>query len=46
MWSRDWRRPKMKMKEIWMLKLEDLNVLEITRFMFPKTLTLPGYMSF
>ena len=32
MWSRDWPRPKMK--EILLIKLEDLNVLEITRFTF------------
>ena len=32
MWSRDWTLPKMK--EIWLFKLEDLNVLEITRFIF------------
>ena len=31
-WSRDWPRPKMK--EIWLFKLEDLNVLEIPRFIF------------
>ena len=32
MWSRDWPRPEMK--EIWLFKLEDLNVLEIPRFIF------------
>ena len=32
MWSRDWPRPKMK--EIWFFKLEVLNVVEITRFIF------------
>ena len=32
MWTRDWPRPKIK--EIWLLKLADLNVLESSRFIF------------
>ena len=42
-WSRDWPRPKLK--EMWSFKLQDVNVLQNSRFSF-KTFILPGYMLF